>query len=53
MKLTTDADGDLGSIHFEFTEWAHKIEPLDKAPSVKQLGLYQFHTCDRFSLFYC
>ncbi len=29
-------DGGLQSMHFEFTEWAHKIEPLDKAPGVKE-----------------
>ena len=23
-------------MHFEFTEWAHKIEPLEKAPGVKE-----------------
>lgn len=29
-------DGGLQSIHFEFTEWAHRIEPLQKAPGVKE-----------------
>ena len=29
-------DGGLQSMHFEFTEWAHKIEPLEKAPGVKE-----------------
>jgi len=29
-------DGGLKSMHFEFTEWAHKIEPLQKAPGVKE-----------------
>ncbi len=29
-------DGGLLSMHFEFTEWAHKIEPLSKAPGVKE-----------------
>lgn len=29
-------DGGLQSMHFEFTEWAHKIEPLHKAPGVKE-----------------
>lgn len=29
-------DGGLQSIHFEFTEWSHKIEPLGKAPGVKE-----------------
>jgi len=28
-------DGGLLSAHFEFTEWSHKIEPLEKAPGVK------------------
>jgi predicted dehydrogenase len=29
-------DGGLQSMHFEFTEWAHKIEPLPKAEGVKK-----------------
>jgi predicted dehydrogenase len=29
-------DGGLQSMHFEFTEWAHRIEPLQKAPGVKE-----------------
>lgn len=29
-------DGGLKSMHFEFTEWAHKIEPLQKAVGVKE-----------------
>lgn len=28
-------DGGVTSFHFEFTEWAHVIETLDKAPGVK------------------
>ena len=35
QKLIT-ADGGLENIHFEFTEWAHRIEPLEKAPGVKE-----------------
>jgi predicted dehydrogenase len=31
-----ELDGGLHSMHFEFTEWAHKIEPLVKAPGVKE-----------------
>lgn len=31
-----EEDGGLQSIHFEFTEWAHRIEPLQKAPGVKE-----------------
>jgi predicted dehydrogenase len=31
-----EEDGGLQSIHFEFTEWAHKIEPLIKAGGVKE-----------------
>lgn len=31
-----EEDGGLKSMHFEFTEWAHKIEPLLKAPGVKE-----------------
>lgn len=29
-------DGGLTSFTFEFTEWSHKIEPLKKAPGVKE-----------------
>jgi predicted dehydrogenase len=29
-------DGGLQSMHFEFTEWAHEIEPLKKAEGVKE-----------------
>ena len=29
-------DGGLESMHFEFTEWAHDIEPLKKAEGVKK-----------------
>lgn len=29
-------DGGLQTMHFEFTEWAHKIEPLTKAAGVKE-----------------
>lgn len=29
-------DGGIRSITFEFTEWAHKIEPLKKGPGVKE-----------------
>lgn len=31
-----DDDGGLTSMHFEFTEWSHRIEPLIKAPGVKE-----------------
>jgi predicted dehydrogenase len=31
-----EEDGGLKTIHFEFTEWAHKIEPLTKASGVKE-----------------
>jgi predicted dehydrogenase len=31
-----EEDGGLQTIHFEFTEWAHKIEPLTKAVGVKE-----------------
>lgn len=31
-----EEDGGLKSMYFEFTEWAHKIEPLEKAPGVKE-----------------
>lgn len=35
-KKLVEEDGGLKSMHFEFTEWAHKIEPLEKAPGVKE-----------------
>ncbi|MDO8269080.1 MAG: gfo/Idh/MocA family oxidoreductase [Candidatus Levybacteria bacterium] len=35
LKLI-EADGGLRTMHFEFTEWAHKIEPLQKAAGVKE-----------------
>lgn len=35
MKLIEE-DGGLENMHFEFTEWAHRIEPLEKAPGVKE-----------------
>ncbi len=31
-----EEDGGLQSMHFEFTEWAHRIEPIPKAPGVKK-----------------
>lgn len=31
-----EEDGGLQSMHFEFTEWAHTIEPLEKAKGVKE-----------------
>ncbi len=31
-----EEDGGLQTMHFEFTEWAHKIEPLSKAVGVKE-----------------
>jgi predicted dehydrogenase len=35
LKLIEE-DGGIQSMHFEFTEWGHKIEPLQKAPGVKE-----------------
>lgn len=35
-KRMIEEDGGLRSIFFEFTEWAHKIEPLEKAAGVKE-----------------
>lgn len=29
-------DGGVTSFHFEFTEWAHAIEPLEKKPGIKE-----------------
>jgi predicted dehydrogenase len=34
-KLLSE-DGGLKSMHFEFTEWAHKIGPIPKPPRVKE-----------------
>jgi predicted dehydrogenase len=31
-----EEDGGLQTVHFEFTEWSHLIEPLTKAPGVKE-----------------
>lgn len=30
-------DGGLLSMHFEFTEWSHKIAPLDKPKAIKEI----------------
>ncbi len=55
-------DGGLLSVQFEFTEWAHKIDPLAKAPGVKEhwvLGNSShvidlaFHLCGRPSDWRC
>lgn len=35
-KRMIKEDGGLQTVHFEFTEWAHKIEPLTKAAGVKE-----------------
>ena len=35
-KRMIEEDGGLQTMHFEFTEWAHKIEPLTKAAGVKE-----------------
>jgi predicted dehydrogenase len=35
-KKLIEEDGGLKTIHFEFTEWAHLIEPLDKHKNVKE-----------------
>jgi hypothetical protein len=35
MELINE-DGGLQSMHFEFSEWSHKIEPLEKALEVKE-----------------
>ena len=34
-----EEDGGVQSFHFEFTEWGHVIEPLVKAPGVKEAWL--------------
>jgi predicted dehydrogenase len=36
VKKMIEEDGGLQTIHFEFTEWAHIIGPLAKAPGVKE-----------------
>lgn len=49
-------DGGITSVHFEFTEWAHKIAPLLKEPGVKERWLIAnsshvidlaFHLCGK------
>ncbi|MEO6901898.1 MAG: Gfo/Idh/MocA family oxidoreductase [Bacteroidia bacterium] len=35
-KEIIKADGGVTSFNFEFTEWAHIIEPLKKAPGIKE-----------------
>lgn len=35
MQMISE-DGGLTSLTFEFTEWSHKIEPLQKAPGIKE-----------------
>lgn len=35
-KEIIESDGGALSGNFEFTEWSHKIEPLEKAPGVKE-----------------
>lgn len=35
-----EEDGGLLSMHFEFTEWAHKIESIQKAPGVKENWIF-------------
>jgi predicted dehydrogenase len=35
-KKIINRDGGLKTMHFEFTEWSHKIENLKKAPGVKE-----------------
>lgn len=35
-----EEDGGATSMFFEFTEWSHKIEPLVKAPGVKENWFY-------------
>jgi predicted dehydrogenase len=51
-----DEDGGITSAHFEFTEWAHKIAPLQTDPAVKERWLIAnsshvidlaFHLCGR------
>lgn len=36
-KQMIEEDGGVISFNFEFTEWAHRIEPLNKEPGVKEL----------------
>lgn len=36
VQKMIEEDGGLQTMHFEFTEWAHKIEPLKKANGVKE-----------------
>lgn len=36
VQRLLDQDGGLQSMHFEFTEWAHKIETIEKPAGVKE-----------------
>jgi predicted dehydrogenase len=36
LKKQISDDGGVRSFHFEFTEWAHVIEKLDKNPGIKE-----------------
>jgi len=56
MKKFIDDDGGALSINFEFTEWAHKIKPLQKSISTKKHWLIgnsshvidlAFHLCGK------
>jgi predicted dehydrogenase len=35
-KEIIEADGGITSFNFEFTEWAHAVEPLEKKPGIKE-----------------
>lgn len=36
LKKIVQEDGGVISYNFEFSEWSHRIEPLEKAPGVKE-----------------
>lgn len=39
LRKLINEDGGVTSLNYEFTEWAHQIEPLVKAPGVKERWL--------------
>lgn len=50
LKELVTADGGIKSIHFEFTEWSHKIKNLDKSKIVLDSWLFvnSSHVIDLF-----
>lgn len=52
-KQNIDNDGGLQNVHFDFTEWSHKIDQLNKPDGVKQNWLFanSSHVIDLASYF--